>query len=138
MTTAMQREGVKYTLHHIGIPTEKQLDGERYAAKVGMYTTDDLTGPVPVQWHRFEPNSPLHPLIRKEPHVAYRVSSLAAAIEGHTVLLGPYEPIDGYHVAIVDNAGMPVEFIETSLSDAEIWGRARTGQHASIYKLVPA
>ncbi|MFM0515334.1 glycoside hydrolase family protein [Paraburkholderia sp. RL17-373-BIF-A] len=134
MTTTMRREGITYTLHHIGIPTEKPLAGERYAAKVGMYTSDDLTGPVPVQWHRFEPDSPLHPLMRTVPHVAYRVSNLAAAIEGHTVILGPYEPIDDFHIAVIDNAGVPVEFIETSLSDAEIWGRARTGQHASLYE----
>ena len=133
----MLREGVTYTLHHIGIPTEQQRAGERYAAKVGMYTSDDLTGPVPVQWHRFENGSPLHPLMRTVPHVAFRVSNLGKAIEGHTIILGPYEPIDGFHVAVVDNGGVPVEFIETSLSDAEIWGRARTGQCSILYERIP-
>jgi hypothetical protein len=90
----MRREGVTYTLHHIGIPTEEPLAGERYAAGIGMYTKDDLTGPLPVQWHRFEPHSSLHPLMRTQPHVAYKVSCLAAAIEGHTVILGPYRYIE--------------------------------------------
>jgi hypothetical protein len=130
----MRREGVIYTLHHIGIPTEERLAGERFAAKVGMYTTDDLTGPVPIQWHRFEPDSPLHPLIRTQPHLAYKVSDLNAAIEGHTVILGPYEPIDDYRVAMIDNTGVPVEFIETGLSDEEIWARATTGQRAALYR----
>ena len=133
MTTTMRREGVTYTLHHIGIPTAQQRAGERYAARVGMYTIDDLTGTVPVQWHRYEPGSPLHPLLREQPHVAYKVNSLDAAIEGHVVILGPYEPIDGYRVAVIDNAGMPIEFIETTLTDEQIWGRARSGQHASLY-----
>jgi len=132
--SGMRRKGVTYTLHHIGIPTEIPQAGERYAAKAGMYTADDLTGPVPVQWHRFEPTSPLHPLLRTQPHVAYKVDDLAAAIAGHTVILGPYEPIDDYRVAVIDNAGMPVEFIETTLSDDEIWGRARTGQKAALYR----
>ncbi len=130
----MRREGVTYTLHHIGIPTARPLAGERYAAKVGMYTADDLTGPIPVQWHRFEPGSSLHPLLRNEPHLAYKVSDLMAAIEGHTVILGPYEPIDDYRVAVIDNAGVPVEFVETTLTDDEIWGRAKTGEKASLYK----
>ncbi|QGZ65852.1 VOC family protein [Paraburkholderia acidisoli] len=130
----MRREGVTYTLHHIGIPTTQTLPGERYAAKAGMYTTDDLSGPVPIQWHRFEANSPLHPLMRAQPHVCFKVNDLAAAIAGHTVILGPYEPIDDYHVAVIDNAGVPVELIETTLTDAEIWGRARSGQHASLYR----
>lgn len=132
--TNVRRQGVTYSLHHIGIPTEQRLAGERYARAVGMYTTDDPTGPLPIQWHRFEPDSPLHPLVRSQPHVAYKVSDLAAAIDGHTVILGPYEPIDGYRVAMIDNAGVPVEFIETTLSDAEIWRRATTGESASLYR----
>jgi hypothetical protein len=132
-TTTMRRDGVTYLLHHIGIPTEERLAGERYAAKVGMYTTDDLTGPVPVQWHRFEPDSPLDPLLRTHPHIAYKVNDLTAATEGHRVILGPYEPIDGYRVAVIDNAGMPIEFVETTLTNDEIWSRARSGQRASLY-----
>ncbi|GAA4336230.1 hypothetical protein GCM10023144_30340 [Pigmentiphaga soli] len=38
----MQREGASYVLHHIAIPTSRQLPGQRYAAKAGMYTSDDL------------------------------------------------------------------------------------------------
>lgn len=132
VATTMRRKGVTYTLHHIGIPTAEQRPGERYAARAGMYTTDDLTGPVPVQWHRYEPGSPLHPLLREQPHVAYKVNDLGAAIEGHVVILGPYEPIDGYRVAVIDNAGMPIEFVDTTLTDEQIWGRARSGQHASL------
>jgi hypothetical protein len=98
-----------------------------------MYTTDDISGPLPVQWHRFDPDSALHPLMKEQPHVAYKVSDLSAAIAGHTVVLGPYDPIDNCRVAVIDHGGMPVELIETTLSDEEIWGRARTGQRASLY-----
>src|SRR5690606_17225118 len=111
----MSREGVTYTLHHIGIPTAIPQAGDPYAAKIGMCTADDLTGPVPIQWHRYEPASPLHPLLRTQPHVAYKVDNLAAAVVGHTVILGPYEPIDDYRVAVIDNAGVPVELIEATL-----------------------
>lgn len=54
----MKRDGVSYSLHHIGIPTDVVREGERYAVSVGMWTSDDLTGPLPVQWHRFTENSP--------------------------------------------------------------------------------
>lgn len=136
MTGNLRREGVTYALHHIGIPAAEPRPGERYAPSVGMYTTDELGGPVPVQWHRYDPDSPLHPLLREQPHVAYKVNDLAAAIAGHTLLLGPYEPINGYHVAVIDNAGMPIEFIETDLTNDEIWGRARAGRSASLYETV--
>jgi hypothetical protein len=49
-------------------------------------------------------------------------------------MLGPYEPIEGYRVAIIDDAGIPVELIETTLTDEEIWGRAKSG-NASIYRV---
>jgi hypothetical protein len=79
-----------------------------------------------VQWHRFEADSTMDHLIRTVPHAAFKVSDLMKAIQGHRVLLGPYEPIEGFRVAIVEDGGIPVEFIETTLSDDEIWKRART------------
>jgi hypothetical protein len=69
-TGTMRREGVTYTVHHIGIPTEEQRPGERYDAEIRMFTTGDWNGPVPVQWHRYEPGSPLHQLLREQPRVA--------------------------------------------------------------------
>lgn len=35
---------------------------------------------------------------------------------------------------MIEDGGMPVELIETSLSDEEIWTRARTGDRASLYE----
>lgn len=129
----MKRNGVTYSLHHVGIPTDKVRQGERNAASVGMWTSDDLTGPLPVQWHRFTKDSTLHHLLKTVPHVAYRVSNLDLALVGHTLILGPYEPIDDYKVAVIDNSGVPVELIETSLTDDQIWNRVRNGKQSSLY-----
>ena len=128
------RNGVTYEFHHLGIPTTETKPGERYSAKFGMYTSDSECTTARIQWHRFEAGSPLDPLLRSLPHPAFKVSDLARAIEGFAVLLGPYEPVEGFHVAIIEDAGMPVELIETSLSDEEIWGRAGSGLHASLYE----
>ena len=67
------------------------------------------------------------------PHVAFKVNSLSAAIEGEEIILGPYEPIDGYRVAVINDAGVPIELIETTLSDDELWIRARSGR-GSLYR----
>jgi hypothetical protein len=130
----MRRDGVTYALHHIGIPTSIQRANERHAFKFGMYTSDDLTGPLPIQWHRFDADSPLPWLLRTQPHVAYKVSNLQSAIVDHVVILGPYEPIQGFRVAVIDNSGMPIELIETDLPDEVIWERARRGQKSSLYE----
>jgi hypothetical protein len=59
------------------------------------------------------------------------------AITGRKLLLGPYEPIAGFRVAIIDDGGIPIELIETSLSDDEIWSKARDPEQASIYAPAP-
>lgn len=123
------KDHIRYEFHHMGIPTTEERDGEVFSAAAGMFTTDN-PGRFRIQWHRFTGTSPLHPLIRMVPHPAFKVADLAEAIAGEELLLGPYEPIDGYCVAIINDAGVPVELIETTLDDDEIWSRARAGKGA--------
>jgi hypothetical protein len=123
----MKINGLEGTFHHMGIPTTEPRPGERFSERFGMYTSDSNCGPVRIQWHRFEPDSPLHVLIRTLPHVAFKVSDLNRAIEGRNILLGPYEPVPNFHVAILEEGGHPVELIQTSVSDEEIWQRAESG-----------
>lgn len=123
---------IQYRFHHFGIPVSDGLQDGVFSQKAGMYTTDN-PGQFRVQWHRFTPDSPLHPLIRTVPHVAFTVSDLEEAIRDEVVILGPYEPVDGFFVAIIDDAGVPVELIQTDLTDEEVWSRARSGQ-GSLYR----
>jgi hypothetical protein len=128
------REGVTYEFHHMGIPTLEPRAGERYSAQFRMYTSDADCALMRVQYHRFEEGSTLHELLRTVPHAAFKVSDLAKAVEGQTVLLGPYEPIDGFRVAVIRDGEAPVELIETTLSDEAIWGRAKSGTQSSMYR----
>lgn len=117
---------VTYEYHHIGIPTKVKHEKEKYSPTFKMYTTmgdNDFR----IQWHRFEEGCPLHPLLQTVPHVAFKVSDLDEAIKGRQVILEPYEPFDGFRVAAVEIDGAPVEFIETSLSESQIWGESHKG-----------
>jgi hypothetical protein len=58
--------------------------------------------------------------------VALKVSDLKRAIDGCVLLLGPYEPVPGYRVAIIKDGDVPIELVHTSLSDEELWDRAET------------
>ncbi len=126
------KPGIDYQFHHMGIPTEEVRPNEIYSPAAKMYTSDN-PGNFRIQWHRFTPESTLHVMIRTIPHPAFKVADLAAAIEGEEIILGPYEPIDGYFVAIINDGGAPVELIQTDLSDDEIWGRSKNGQ-GSLYR----
>lgn len=116
--------GVTYTFHHLGIPTAEMRPGERFSEVYGLYTSDDPCRLLRVQWHRFTPDSPLHPLFKTAPHPAFHVSDLDRAIAGKETILGPYEPVPGYRVAAIVDGGIAVELVETELSDEELWGRA--------------
>ena len=129
-----RHDGVSFEFHHMGIPTNEVRPGERYSARFGMYTSDGDCRLLRVQWHRYTADSCLDPLVRSLPHPAFKVDNLDRAVANRKLLLGPYEPIEGYRVAIIDDAGIPVELIETTLTDEEIWGRARCGK-ASIYRV---
>jgi len=114
----------KYKFHHLGIPTTEIQKGEYYSENFKMYTSDNK-GKFRIQFHRFEIDSPLHPLIKSKPHIALQVENLLDAIKGENIILGPYEPIPRYKVAIINDGGMPIELIETDLTDEELWGKAK-------------
>ncbi len=126
------KTNIQYTFHHFGIPLQDGAQEGVCSASAGMYTTDN-PGKFRVQWHRFTDDSPLHPLLKTVPHVAFKVDDLQQAIEGEEVILGPYEPVDDYFVAVINDAGVPIELIQTGLSDEELWARARSGQ-GSLYR----
>ena len=120
----MNINGVACTFHHMGIPTTEKKPGERFSERFGMYTSDSDCKTLRIQWHRFEPNSSLHFLIRTVPHVAFKIEDLDRAIAGSTLLLGPYEPFPNFRVAIIEDSGQPIELLQTTLTDEELWSRA--------------
>ena len=119
---------VKYDYHHLGIPTTEVRKDEIYSPTFKMYTSCGEKSEFRVQFHRFAADSPLHPIIKNAPHVAFKVDSIDAAIEGKTVILGPYFPFPGFRVAIIINeeTNTAIEFVETDLSEVEIWSPPET------------
>lgn len=109
------------SFHHMGIPTTEVKPEERYSERFKMYTTNSINEQYRVQFHRYEKDCPLHKLIQTMPHIAYKVSNIDEAIKGEDVIMEKYEPFTGYKVAMIAIKGVPIEFIETSLSEEEIW-----------------
>jgi hypothetical protein len=111
----------RYEYHHMGVPTTDIKPNERYSPVFKMYTSGGQKSEFRIQYHRFEPDCPLHPLIQSKPHIAYKVASIDEAIKGKRVILKPYSPFKGFKVAMIEECGMPIEFIETTLAEDEIW-----------------
>jgi hypothetical protein len=122
----MEINGVAATFHHLGIPTIEKKPGERFSPQLGLHTSDSPCKSLRIQYHRFEPDSPMPKLIQQVPHLAFKVDDLERAIAGCTVVFGPFEPIVNYRIVIIEDGGQPIELVQTTLTDEQIWARAAT------------
>ena len=65
-----------------------------------------------------------------------RRTTVAAVADEH-LLLGPYEPFSGFKVAIIEEEGVPIELIETELTEDEIWGEPKANSVIYPEETVP-
>jgi len=107
---------------HVGLITEEKKPGESWVEATRVWVTSPRAHPFHVEWLRFEPDTPVMGPLRTEPHVAYRVSDVHAAVEGRTVLAEPFDVGDGFAtVAFVEIDGAVVEFMQYSNPEEEGW-----------------
>jgi len=104
--------------HHLGVPTTRKMPGERYLAPMKFYVAGFDTSPFGIEWMRFEPESPIDPLIQRVPHVAFEVDDLDEALsrQSFKILSEPNSPASGIRVAMIEHNGAPVELLEFSKS----------------------
>ena len=118
-----RKPNVSYRYHHMGVPTSEQRPGEHYSSTFRM----DLSGGEDPGGFR----------IQSTPHVAFQVNDLEAAVADENLLLGPYEPFSGFKVAIIEEEGVPIELIETELTEDEIWGEPKANSVIYPEETVP-
>jgi hypothetical protein len=97
--------------HHIGIPTDTARPNETHLEAFGLHVSGFSTSAFGIEWMRYSPDSPLHPIIKTLPHVAFEVDDLDAALEGQEVIYPPSSPSDGVRAAMILVDGAPVELI---------------------------
>lgn len=102
--------------HHLGVPTRTPRTGERYLPELKMFVAGFESNPFGIEWMRFEPGSPVHPLIQALPHLAFAVDDLDRALLGRKILSPASAPSPGVRVAMILSDGAPVELMEFSPS----------------------
>jgi len=109
---SIEKWGCKY--HHLGIPTDKIMPGEKYLPQFKLFVSGFSESPFGIEWMRFEKNSPIDRLIQTIPHLAFEVADLDYELSVHDlkVLTEPNSPSDGVRVAMIEHNGAPVELIE--------------------------
>lgn len=112
----------RHTFDHIGIPTSEKHDGEIFVEATRVWLTSPRDHPANIEWLRYEPDTQVPAPVRDEPHVAYRVTDLSQALEGHELLMGPFEIGDGFaQIAFILHQGAVVEFMQYRNPDEEGW-----------------
>jgi hypothetical protein len=109
---------------HIGVVTEDRQENESWVEATRVWVTSPRAHPYNVEFLRFEPDTPVTGILRTEPHVAYRVDDIAAAVQGHVVLLEPFHPAPDPNfvtVAFVQVGSAIVEFMQYGDPDEEGW-----------------
>ncbi len=110
------------TFDHVCLITDVEQPGESWVEATRVWVTSPRAHACNVEYLRFSPDSPVAGPIREQPHIAYRVLDLAAAIEGHEVILGPFGVGDGFlEVAFLLVDGVVVEFMQYRDPDEKGW-----------------
>jgi hypothetical protein len=102
--------------HHLGIPTNEAIKGEKYLPQFKLYVSGFDSSPYGIEWMRYEPDSPIDDLIKSVPHIAFEVDDLESELGKHDlkILTPPNAPGDGIRVAMILHNGAPIELIEFS------------------------
>jgi hypothetical protein len=114
---SIEKWGWKY--HHLGIPTEKVMPGERYLPQFRFYVSGFSDSPFGIEWMRFEKDSPVDKLIQAIPHIAFEVKDLdyELANRNFKVITAPNSPAEGIRVAVIAHNGAPIELIEFKVNN---------------------
>ena len=123
----LKKPGVTYEFHHIGYVSDEPIEGEFYSSKFDAWTADVKGSRIGAQIHRFGKNHPFHPAITKWPHVGFKVNDIEKAVEGEEVIMAIHEPIKGFKSAMILDAGIPIELVETNLDDETLIQTAKSG-----------
>ncbi len=102
---------MNYQFDHFGVPVKEKKQGMIYYPEFKVWASDYEKDPLRIEWFFFEEGSPMHPLIQSVSHVCYLVEDIQRAVEGKKLLLKPtfYQ---GYHMAFIEEQGVPIEFIQ--------------------------
>lgn len=111
----------KLTFHHVGIPITDDLPADTYNSDLKMHATGYFDSPYAMEWMKFDKDSSLPEIIRKQPHIGYVVADLQKAICGRQVILEPTSPCEGVTVAFVLEGRDLIEFLQFDKPEEEVW-----------------
>ena len=112
---------LKMTFHHLGIPVSGKLPNSVHNPGLKLHTTGYFESPYAVEWMTFDDDNDLPEIIKQQPHIAYVVNNLDAAIKGREIILEPNSPCDGVTIAFIKEGLNLVEFLQFDKPEQDVW-----------------
>lgn len=110
-----------YKYHHVGIIVDQPQKNEEYNEAFGFYASGYFQSEYGIELLRYDPDSPLHPLIKNISHIAFEVTDIDEAIKNRIVISDICEKKEGVKTCFVEVNGAPVEFIQFAANEEKVW-----------------
>jgi hypothetical protein len=68
------------------------------------------------------------------PHVAFKTDNIDEVLIGKDIIMPLYEPFKGYRCAMIWLCNMPIELLETTLTEHELWNNQDVLKNGILYK----
>src|SRR5688572_32369431 len=79
-----------FVFDHVGITTTERQPDENWVEQSRVWVTDPRNHPEHIEFLRYEPDSDVPEIIKANPHIAFRVESLASHIAGQEIIIPPF------------------------------------------------
>ena len=96
---------------HTGMIVGEKLPDMIYMEPLKVWVTDASKDKYAIEFLYFEVDSPMAAAIQEQPHVAYEVEDIDAALEGKSILW-PKMDVGGAYIAFVYDNDTVVEFYQ--------------------------
>lgn len=97
---------------HTGMIVGEKLPDMIYMEPLKVWVTDASKDKYSIEFLYFEVDSPMAAAIQEQPHVAYEVEDIDAALEGKAILW-PKMDVGGAYIAFVYDNDTVVEFYQS-------------------------
>jgi hypothetical protein len=98
--------------HHFGVPVNAKQENETYIEGGKVFITDCQSHPYRIEFLRFEKDSPMHEDVINNPHAAFLVDDLKAAMEGKNVIVEPFDATETLRVGFINDNGAVIELMQ--------------------------
>ena len=97
---------------HVGVPTDKIMEGAVYAEAIKTYIVAPETNEFNIEYLRFEKDTPLPKELQTMVHVAYKVDDLDEQVKANTVVVEPWFADENTRLAFFMKDGILMELME--------------------------